>query len=199
MVFKRIQRQFWKFNGCQWFGRFCKNANKNGNLLNLINKNLFLVNDSPSNIKNHDRKSPFPGMNPYLEGDLWPDVHHGLASVFSELLAPMIAPKYVARIDSYTVEDDTDSPEIGITYPIFEIRKKGKRPAPDLSAPTPPDLVIPSHIKVKVPFIQIKVAKTNQTVTHIEILSPVNKNSAGWQSYHEKRNACTQQVSIYWK
>lgn len=24
--------------------------------------------------------SPFPGMDPYLEGDLWPDVHHALAS-----------------------------------------------------------------------------------------------------------------------
>lgn len=43
--------------------------------------------------------SPFPGMDPYLEGHLWPDAHNDLTSAIRELIAPLIAPKYVARIE----------------------------------------------------------------------------------------------------
>lgn len=32
--------------------------------------------------------SPFPGMDPYLEGHLWPDMHNGLAFVIKEQLVP---------------------------------------------------------------------------------------------------------------
>ncbi len=48
-------------------------------------------------------KSVFPGMDPFLGGHLWPDVHSSLASVIKELLAPLLAPKYVARLETYTV------------------------------------------------------------------------------------------------
>ncbi len=37
-------------------------------------------------------------MDPYLEGYLWPDVHHNLASAIQELPARQISPKYVARV-----------------------------------------------------------------------------------------------------
>lgn len=43
--------------------------------------------------------SPFPGMDPYLEGYLWPDVHHRLATQISDQLMPMSRPRYVARIE----------------------------------------------------------------------------------------------------
>ena len=49
--------------------------------------------------------SPFPGMDPYLEGSMWSDVHHDLASAIRELIAPQIAPAYFARIERYTVRD----------------------------------------------------------------------------------------------
>ena len=60
-------------------------------------------------------------MDPYLEGALWHDVHHGLASAIQELLAPMIAPKYVARIEKYTVEDTSPASEVGIQYPNVSV------------------------------------------------------------------------------
>jgi hypothetical protein len=37
-------------------------------------------------------------MDLYLEGYLWPDFHHRLATRISIQLAPLIQPKYVARI-----------------------------------------------------------------------------------------------------
>gem|GEM_PF-1965874 len=33
------------------------------------------------------KKSPFPGIYPCLEGNLWPDVHYSLAGIIGELLA----------------------------------------------------------------------------------------------------------------
>lgn len=42
--------------------------------------------------------SPFPGMDPYLEGYLWPDVHNALASKIRQLLTPLLRPRYTARL-----------------------------------------------------------------------------------------------------
>ena len=41
--------------------------------------------------------SPFPGMDPYLEGYLWSDVHQSLAAQIKRQLVPFISPRYVAR------------------------------------------------------------------------------------------------------
>ena len=42
--------------------------------------------------------SPFPGMDPYLEGYLWPDVHQALAAKIRQQLAPRLRPRYVTRL-----------------------------------------------------------------------------------------------------
>ncbi|MCK6693598.1 MAG: DUF4058 family protein, partial [Thermoanaerobaculia bacterium] len=44
-------------------------------------------------------------MDPYLEGDLWPDAHQALANQIRRQLTPLIQPKYVARLSRYVVED----------------------------------------------------------------------------------------------
>jgi len=133
-------------------------------------------------------------MDPYLEGYLWPGVHHTLASAFQELLAPKIAPKYVARIEKYTVKDTSPASEIGITYPDVAVLQHNRvEEAATLAygkatVATEPDLIIPTEITVRIPVIQIRDTARNRLVTCIEILSPVNKRSPGWQPYHEKRN-----------
>src|SRR5262245_59262059 len=38
--------------------------------------------------------NPFPGMDPYLEGDLWPSVHLDLSAEIVRTLAPRLRPKY---------------------------------------------------------------------------------------------------------
>src|SRR5215813_3616684 len=67
--------------------------------------------------------SPFPGMDPYLEGYLWPDVHSALAHTIRQQLAPQIQPKYVARIEISVIEDHSPEAEIGIMYPDVEVIK----------------------------------------------------------------------------
>lgn len=49
--------------------------------------------------------SPFPGMDPYLEGYLWPDVHHVLANKIRQQLAPRLRPNYLAHLEIYLAED----------------------------------------------------------------------------------------------
>lgn len=138
--------------------------------------------------------SPFPGMNPYLEGDLWPDVHNAIISKIRQLIVPKISPKYVARIQRYVVEDDNTQGELGVMYPDVEIlkNKSWKESATqygNTSKASPASISIPVTpiIPVKIPFIEIKDAKNNLVITLIEVLSPVNKRSPGLQPYLEKK------------
>jgi len=140
-------------------------------------------------------KSPFPGMDPYLEGYIWPDVHNSLAGAIRELLAPRLAPKYVARIEPYTVEDTSPELEVGITYPdVAVLSRKNMLQEPVVayersSKFTPPDVEIPSiaAVPVRIPVIEIRDVAKNRLITAIEILSPVNKKQPGLDAYREKR------------
>ena len=138
--------------------------------------------------------SPFPGMNPWLEGYLWPDVHNGLARTIVELIAPKIAPKYVARIDVYTVDDTSPDAEIGIMYPDIEIFQRYSIASEPVAAYgetvlTEPDIIVPTYIPVpvRIPIIEIRDAAKNKLITAIEILSPVNKREPNLTDYQKKR------------
>ena len=142
-------------------------------------------------------KSPFPGMDPFLEGYLWPDVHSRLASVIAELVGIQIAPKYVARIELYTVTDDAPEEDIGIMYPDVEVLKNidivREPPSPaygNVTTISPPTIHISATqlIEIRVPVIEIRDRGNNKLITAIEILSPVNKRKPGLQPYREKRD-----------
>src|SRR5512145_2102124 len=65
--------------------------------------------------------SPFPGMDPYLEGYMWADVHHALASQFRRQLVPLVQPHYAVRIEVTIYNDRVPAHELGIMYPDVEI------------------------------------------------------------------------------
>lgn len=138
-------------------------------------------------------KSPFPGMDPYLEGYLWPDVHNELASVIRALLVPALAPKYVARIDLYTVTDASPETEIGIMYPdVALLKRRDSLHEPAVAyggAISPPGIEITSvpAIPVRIPVVEIRDTAQNRLITSIEILSPVNKKPPGLDQYRKKR------------
>ncbi len=46
--------------------------------------------------------TPFPGMDPFLEA-IWTDVHTRLVPAFSNLLTPLLAPKYITDLGSRVV------------------------------------------------------------------------------------------------
>jgi len=144
--------------------------------------------------------SPLPGMDPYLEGYLWPDVHHRLATQISDQLMPMLRPRYVARIEIQMVPDETPEAEIGIMYPDVEIVRARQR---DTELPaaagtgaltaearpiTPTSLSVPLlDVEVRLATVEIRDTAQNRLVTSIEILSPVNKREPGLSKYRDKR------------
>lgn len=65
--------------------------------------------------------SPFPGMDPYLEGYLWPDVHQALAYQFRRQLTPLVEPNYAVRLAVYMLSDRVPAHELGIMDPDIEV------------------------------------------------------------------------------
>lgn len=139
--------------------------------------------------------SPFPGMDPYLEGYIWPDVHHELSSAIKARIVAQIGPEYVARVNTYMFLDTAPEGDVGILYPDVELLRKRRKlhepepayaPPPALSAPS---VSIPSFepIEVRIPVIEIFDRKGNNLITAIEVLSPVNKRKPGLEPYREKR------------
>ena len=145
--------------------------------------------------------SPFPGMDPYLEGHLWPDVHHDLASKIREQLTPQLRPKYVARIEVYMITDEDPLAEVGIMYPDVEIMRSRQLRSPlsparpqseamtTVAPPAPFELPLLAPVPVRVATVEIRDATKNELITSIEILSPVNKRAQGLKHYQEKRQA----------
>jgi Protein of unknown function (DUF4058) len=132
--------------------------------------------------------SPFPGMDPYLEGYLWPDVHSALAHKIRQQLAPQIQPKYVARIEIAVIEDQSPEAEIGIMYPDVEVIKvkssRASSPEADASITAPLTIPLP---QVRLATVEIRDTAHHILVTSIEILSPVNKREPNLSHYRQKR------------
>ncbi len=143
--------------------------------------------------------SPFPGMDPYLEGYLWPDVHSALASKIRQQLTPLLRPRYTARLEVYLAEDPFPEGEIGILYPDVEVLESpaAQRVNAPTSSPmpgstltiTPPALrlPVPQPVAVRLTTVEIRDVAQNRLITSLEILSPVNKREPGLTTYRQKR------------
>ena len=138
--------------------------------------------------------SPFPGMDPYLEGYLWPDVHQALAVKISRLLTPHLRPRYVARLELAVLSDEPDPDEVSIMYPGVEVlrMRRAERVLPGTgSEAPPPSLVAPLVLplfEMRVPSIEVRQVASGELVAVIEILSPINKREPNLSRYRQKVN-----------
>src|SRR5438477_12363038 len=75
--------------------------------------------------------SPFPGMDPYLEGSEWVSVHAELSSEIARQLAPKLRPKYIVRtIRSFITEMPDDvAISSGDIYPDVMVSKVAEQSA----------------------------------------------------------------------
>ncbi len=145
--------------------------------------------------------SPFPGMDPYLEGYLWPDVHQALANKIRQQITPRLKPRYVARLAITMIEDTTPQVEIGVMYPDVEVVTTPQADVPvpltaygagSLIAEVTEELVAPltvpiSPIEVRLVTVEVRDVARNELVTSIEILSPINKREPDLIRYRQKR------------
>jgi hypothetical protein len=150
-------------------------------------------------------KSPFPGMDPYIEAcGLWGDFHHNLISEIQHALAQVASDRYLVRAEerSYVVLVEEDGkkthpfvPDVSVTT---ERRKRPSRRKGGTAVAEPPFKAEPVLMRAFVEeehreaFVEIYEATPEQRlVTCIEVLSPSNKrpHSPGWDLYLPKRQS----------
>lgn len=145
-------------------------------------------------------KSPFPGMDPYIEAcGLWEDFHGHLIEQLAESLAAAIPEHYVVRTGerAYLVLAERDEVHEHSFKPDVEIlRTAGESAAGQVAVAESPAELEATVMRALIPteyresFIDIyAVRPQRQLVTSIEVLSPTNKRfgSEGWELYLRKR------------
>ena len=149
-------------------------------------------------------KSPFPGMDPFIEEcGLWADFHTKLIGEIERTLAVTLPERYFIQTGerSYVVLAVADVKEEMPSYPDVGVEAAECKGAPlaggaaTVEPATASDAVtmrafIDEHFREN--FIEICTADPEvRLVTCIEVLSPSNKRRAseGWEQYLRKRNA----------
>jgi hypothetical protein len=136
--------------------------------------------------------NPFPGMDPYLEGDLWPTVHYDLTAEIARDLAPRLRPRYVVRTNRrflYAAADPAEAngdarlPDVGVTSPAPG--PGGGSGSAVAAAPLIRQAVM-SDVEEQY-TVEVFDAAHRRLVTAIEVLSPSNKLAAGGREYAAKR------------
>jgi hypothetical protein len=138
--------------------------------------------------------SPFPGMDPYLEGSLWMSMHAQLASVFVRQLNPQILPRYIALQTRRFVRERAEGEGlmIGENYPDVSVHKQqpARHGTGVLEALVPPIRMI-TVMRAPIPHVTVEVRdlEHHHLVAAIEILSPTNKRREGRREYLRRRES----------
>ncbi len=148
------------------------------------------------------RGSPFPGMDPYLEGELWQEFHDRLANQISEQLMPLLQPKYVALLSKRYVVDRAGLGIFGLPLPrviypdVHVVRPPVVKETATLPYATvaPPTVELVNLFPLEMPLLSVEIRDVAQRrlVTVIEILSPANKRGDGFWEYVDRRTELLQ-------
>jgi len=147
-------------------------------------------------------KSPFPGMDPYIEArGLWGDFHDSLIADIKRALSAILPERYVARSRerSYIVLVESEGKDERHFEPDIKVLgsslpKRGKNNGSGLALANGDSVAIRAFIEEDFTetFIEIyELEPEERLVTSIEVLSPSNKRKGtpGWKKYLRKRQA----------
>jgi hypothetical protein len=138
-------------------------------------------------------KSPFPGMDPYLER-YWGDVHHSLIQYTRDHLQPRLPDDLIARIEQRVfleagigrLRHIVPDAHLSTTYtegdePSGAFRE-GENP---LAEPVVFEL---DEVEISEGYIEIRETESGKVITVVEFLSPSNKrHGAGQEQYLAKQ------------
>ncbi|KAA3662959.1 MAG: DUF4058 family protein [Chloroflexi bacterium] len=138
--------------------------------------------------------SPFPGMDPFLEGKHWVSFHIELSVEMRRQLSPQLRPNYhVLTMERFVTETPG---AVGISrrdvYPDTAVIHET---TPIWTTPTPPKPVqVATPMPQNIPHyvVEIRTADKRELVASIELLSPANKRGKGYSDYLDKRYAILQ-------
>lgn len=143
-------------------------------------------------------KSPFPGMDPYLEHPaVRADFHASFLAYFREVITAKLPDHYFARleeqirlVDAPPVESSDYRPDVSITRnPVTGLKIE----SPNDIALLEPTEVLPlgEPILEEVRDLRIDLLRwpDEELITTIELLSPWNKSGDGYGDFQRKRRA----------
>lgn len=144
--------------------------------------------------------SPFPGMDPYIENQLWEDFHLTLIASLREALIPQVRPHYVVRVEERVYIERVPAEETAYIRPDVTLLESAESagaftsPAATATAIAPVMMVLPQPERVREVFLTIRPRDSLDVLTVIEVLSPGNKRarSDGRREYLQKREAVLQ-------
>lgn len=135
--------------------------------------------------------SPFPGMDPYIEGPIWSSFHGPFATELGRQLNRQLPPGYAARVERTMMTDDTITIETraGRRWPDISVVRDPGSSAYGAVLAKPP-LEIEAIRWETSPHYTVRVVRDrdHELVTAIEVLSPANKRGEGFAEYKTKRN-----------
>ena len=143
--------------------------------------------------------SPFPGMDPYIEGQEWEDFHTTFNTVVKEILAPRVEPRYVVRVERriYIEHPARHATEVRwADVAVIAPGPPGKGgPLPvsgqaGAAVATPVECLLPMPEERREAYLIIRERETMEVVTVVETLSPSNKQAGadGREQYLAKRD-----------
>ena len=146
--------------------------------------------------------SPFPGMDPFLEGAEWEDFHATFNTVIREHLSPRLEPRYLVRIErriyvEHTADDRPPVRRADVAVFVAEetalawagpVSGRGRLPL------APVECLLPMPEEQRETYLVIRLQDTREVVTVLETLSPGNKRlgSDGRREYLKKREEILQ-------
>jgi len=142
-------------------------------------------------------KSPFPGIDPYLEDPaFWEDFHRRFITVIADALLAELPPSYDAQIDERVRLVEADSERAGSRLPDVSVdwinrpqSSAGGTPAETAGSAvlTPVAIPMPALEEYRDVWVEVVHLPERNLVTAIEVLSPTNKTDEGAAVYHNTR------------
>jgi hypothetical protein len=141
--------------------------------------------------------SPFPGMDPYLEGRrIWPDVHVSLIIAVRDYLIPRLEPAYYVAVQerlSIALAEGGEKiiePDGAVIADREPPPSRGGLAVATVVATAAQTVTVPFYETVRETYLEIRDAEENELITSIEILSPGNKRPGpGRREYEANRRS----------
>jgi hypothetical protein len=155
------------------------------------------ANDAPDKLRfltySADMKSPFPGMDPYLE-KWWEGVHQTLVIYARDAMQPQLPDDLWALAeDRVYIESDSGRmrqivPDVHVSRVYHEPKSQSAMLKEGCTAAAEPVLFELHDLEITESYIKIVDRAGGKVVTVIEFLSPANKSAGpGQNSYLEKQ------------
>jgi len=140
--------------------------------------------------------SPFPGMDPFIEGQMWKGFHTRFLGILSDQLVAQLRPRYIVQIEEYVyLARESDEPDRLIEPDLAVVEGLEHSEFPAYSKTATAVTLIPKPHTVPLPrkrrqrFLSILSAQSRDVVTVVELLSPTNKKPGDGQGeYLVKRS-----------